>query len=407
MNHLFNLEEFVKQHITFRPQSLLAADLQNNHTRLSSQVFNKSVLVIGGAGSIGSSFIKSIVRYKPARLFVVDINENGLTELTRTLRSDLTIEMPAEYITYPLNFNDPIFYKLLAKFGPFEIVANFAAHKHVRSEKDIFSIEAMVQNNVIHAEKLLEALSAGKHIEHFFAVSTDKAANPVSIMGASKKLMEDVLMSYSTVLPITTARFANVAFSNGSLLQGFIERLMKKQPLSSPNNIRRYFVSPAESGEICMLSCLLGDSGDIFFPKLDPNTELKTFSDIAIQFLDFHGLKPIYTTSEEEAKRIAQQLSDSSNEYPVYFFESETSGEKSYEEFYTEHEQLDMDSFVNLGIIKNTPKPSLEAIQSIINKLNISFQKQDLSKADLVRIINEYIPNFSHIETGKNLDQKM
>ncbi len=229
----------------------------------------------------------------------------------------------------------------------------------------------------------------------------------IAIKSNRKKLMEDVLMSYSTVLPITTARFANVAFSNGSLLQGFIERLMKKQPLSSPNNIRRYFVSPAESGEICMLSCLLGDSGDIFFPKLDPNTELKTFSDIAIQFLDFHGLKPIYTASEEEAKRIAQQLSDSSNEYPVYFFESETSGEKSYEEFYTEHEQLDMDSFVNLGVIKNTPKPSLEAIQSIINKLNISFQKQDLSKADLVRIINEYIPNFSHIETGKNLDQKM
>ena len=407
MNHLFNLEEFVKQHISFPPLSLLAADLQNNHTRLSAQVFQKSVLVIGGAGSIGSSFIKSILRYKPARLFVVDINENGLTELTRTLRSDLSIEMPAEYITYPLNFNDPIFYKILAKSGSFEIVANFAAHKHVRSEKDIFSIEAMVQNNVIHAEKLLEVLSAKSNIEHFFAVSTDKAANPVSIMGASKKLMEDVLMSYSSLLPITTARFANVAFSNGSLLQGFMERLMKKQPLSSPNNIRRYFVSPAESGEICMLSCLLGDSGDIFFPKLDPNTELKTFSDIAIQFLDFHGLKPIYTSSEEEAKSIAQQLSDSSDEYPVYFFESETSGEKSYEEFYTEHEQLDMNSFVNLGVIKNTPRPPLEKIKAIIGKLNLSFENQDLSKADIVSIINEYIPNFSHIETGKNLDQKM
>ncbi|MBK8143502.1 MAG: polysaccharide biosynthesis protein [Bacteroidetes bacterium] len=407
MNHLFNLEEFVKQHITFRPHSLLEGDLQNNHQQLSAQVYKKSVLVIGGAGSIGSSYIKSILRYKPSRLFVVDINENALTELTRALRSDISIEMPAEYITYPLNFNDPIFYKILAKFGPFEIVANFAAHKHVRSEKDIFSIEAMVQNNVIHAEKLLEVLSKDKNIEHFFAVSTDKAANPVSIMGASKKLMEDVLMSYSAVLPITTARFANVAFSNGSLLQGFIERLMKKQPLSSPNNIRRYFVSPAESGQICMLSCLLGASSDIFFPKLDPNTELKTFSDIAIKFLDFHGLKPIYTSSEEEAKSIAQNLSDTSNEYPVYFFESETSGEKSYEEFYTEQEQLDWDSFINLGIIKNTPKPPIEKIKTIIDKLNLSFQKKDLTKSDLVGVINEYIPNFSHIETGKNLDQKM
>lgn len=391
-----------------REQSMFQNDLLNNHAKLVEQIRNKNILVIGGAGTIGSSYIKAILQIaEPKKCIVVDINENGLTELIRDIRSSLGLHIPKTLITYPVNFNDPVFYKIIQQEGPFEIIANFAAHKHVRSEKDIFSIEAMVQNNVINAEKFLDQVRKMGSVEHFFAVSTDKAANPVSVMGASKKLMEDILMSYSAEIPITTARFANVAFSNGSLLQGFIDRMMKSQPLSSPNNIRRYFVSPDESGQICMMACLLGKSSDIFFPKLDPAKDLISFSDIAIQFLEYYGYKPLETNNENEAKEAIATLAQHPDQYPVYFFESDTSGEKTYEEFYTDNEKLDMNSFEKLGIIKDTiQKPILE-VKGLVADLSSTFSNTKTSKSVLVDVINKYIPNFSHIETGKNLDQKM
>ena len=334
---------------------------------------------------------------------VVDINENGLTELVRDCRSRSDIELPKDFKSYPVNFGDRVFDKIFRKEGPFHIVANFAAHKHVRSEKDIFSIEAMIENNVIRAKRFLDQL-LNTPPQHFFCVSTDKAANPVNIMGASKKLMEEVILAYADDIKITTARFANVAFSNGSLLAGFIERMMKQQPLSCPADVKRYFVSPRESGEICLLACMLGNSGEIFFPKLRPEKDLIPFKDIAINFLEATGFDVHECTSENEAREKA--VAFKGKKYPVYFFESDTSGEKLYEEFYTDEETLDLDRFVSLGVVSNAPRRSKKELNKVISVLENLFSK-DIAKEDIVRTLNELLPTFQHVETGLNLDQKM
>lgn len=406
MYHHFDLSNFINQHVTGRDKSLLTQDLETYDKQLRERIENRSILVIGGAGTIGSSYIKAILKYKIKKLVVVDINENGLTELVRDLRSSSHLFVPDEIKTYPINFADEVFTKLFNQEGPFEIVANFAAHKHVRSEKDQYSIEAMIKNNVLQAKSLLDLLLTTPP-ERFFCVSTDKAANPVNIMGASKKLMEDVILAYSSRLHINTARFANVAFSNGSLPLGFLERIAKKQPWSCPLGIRRYFVSPEESGQICMIASILGDSGNIFFPKLDMDNDLKAFSDIANSLLKELGLEPYISPSEDEARAYMSTIKDHPGTYPVYFFESDTSGEKSYEEFYTDTEVLDMDTFAKLGVIRNPERKSIESIESIIDQLSQLFKKKDISKADILLILKQYLPNFEHIEKGKNLDQKM
>ncbi len=405
MNNFFSIENFISHSITGRAESLFAHDLQQYHNEITKEIKDKSVLVIGGAGTIGSSFVKTLLRYKPAKLIVIDINENGLTELVRDCRSRNDISLPADFKTYPVNFGDAVFQKIFTAEAPFDIVANFAAHKHVRSEKDVFSIEAMIENNVLKAKALLDLLV--KHPpQHFFCVSTDKAANPVNIMGASKKLMEEVILAYSDTINIATARFANVAFSNGSLPAGFIERLFKHQPLSCPNDVTRYFVSPSESGEICLLACVLGKPGDIFFPKLDAEKDLVNFKDIALQFLKAMNVKPVVCNSEDEAREKAASLTDNTTEYPVYFFKSETSGEKLYEEFYTDEEELDMETFSSVGVIKNAPRRTKEELDVIINDLTKLFQKPT-TKSDIVTVLNKLLPGFAHIETGLNLDQKM
>tara|TARA_R110001592_G_scaffold119404_1_gene322401 strand:- start:929 stop:2143 length:1215 start_codon:yes stop_codon:yes gene_type:complete len=403
--YFINIPNFISDHITFRKKSLFQEDLVNNSSILSKRIRAKRVLVIGGAGTIGSSFIKALLRYEPGELYVVDTNENGLTELTRDIRSSFRIKAPNVYKTYPLSFTDDIFYNILEEHGPFDIVANFAAHKHVRSEKDHYSVSALLNNNVLHAKKLLDHL-VKKPPKHFFCVSTDKAANPVNVMGASKKLMEDLIMSYADKIPITTARFANVAFSNGSLLDGFIFRLMKRQPLSAPNDVKRYFVSPEESGEICLLACVLGNSSEIFFPKLAQESMI-TFSSIADQFLTTLGLKPKECSSEEEAKSIADNLDAVINEYPVYYFKSDTSGEKSFEEFYTADEELDLKTYQGLGVIKNIEKKSPDDINRVISALTKTLHNESITKQMIVDAMSSYIENFNHIETGKNLDQRM
>ena len=263
-----DLQIFINTYVTGRQESLLQADLKKFNADLRQRIDGRNVLVIGGAGSIGSAYIKAILKFSIAKLVVVDIDENGLTELVRDLRSSIDHNIPKEFITYPVNYNDHVFKKIFDHHGAFHIVANFAAHKHVRSEKDIFSIEAMIDNNVLRARKLLDLLLSSPP-EQFFCVSTDKAANPVNIMGASKKLMEELIMAYSERLNVKTARFANVAFSNGSLPQGFIDRISRQQALACPLDIRRFFVSQQESGELCLLASIMGESGDIFFPKLD------------------------------------------------------------------------------------------------------------------------------------------
>lgn len=416
-----NINDFIARHVTERSESLFKTDLEASQALLQNRIDGRSVLVIGGAGTIGASFIKALLRFQPSRLYVVDINENGLTELTRDLRSSPGLHIPTDYKTYPINFGEAVFEKLLQNEGPFDIIANFAAHKHVRSEKDHYSIEAMIENNVLRTKRLLEILSQNPP-QRFFCVSTDKAANPVNVMGASKKLMEEVLLAYAQQMPITTARFANVAFSNGSLPDGFLQRLMKRQPFSAPMDVKRYFVSPQESGELCLLACVLGEPADIFFPKL-AETQMKTFSDIGTALLRELGYEPYFCETEEEAREKmvdarcqmpdpnSQQLEVNSQIpntlYPVYYFPSDTSGEKPFEEFYTDDETVDRQRFQALGIVKAQPNYTLAQLEVLFSKIQQLFQNKSTDKHSIVQLLTELLPNFQHIETGKNLDQKM
>lgn len=398
-----NIPNFIKRHITKRPHSFFAEDIDRHEDQLREEIKGKKVLVIGGAGTIGSSFIKAILAFEPSSLIVVDYSENGLTELTRDLRSQ-EIFMPEEYITYPFDFGSEVFTRLYTQRS-FDIVACFAAHKHVRSEKDHLAIEAMIRNNVFNTQSLIRQMLS-KPPKHFFSVSTDKAANPVNVMGASKKLMERVLLAYSNNIKISTARFANVAFSNGSLLAGFVERIMKRQPLSAPSDVRRYFVSPEESGQLCMLACILGESSDIFFPKLKEE-QMMSFSEIARLFLSELGLSAQECASEQEAKTIAAHWDPSQTSYPVYFFASDTSGEKQYEEFYTNEDELDLEAFTSLGVIKDADIPSVESVIQLLHQFENLFSTTEVNKQKIVELISSLISDFKHIETGKSLDAKM
>ena len=333
---------------------------------------------------------------------VVDINENGLTELTRDIRSSDIMGSSVEFKTYPMNYSDKVFKKMFIANKGFDIVANFSAHKHVRSEKDIYSVEALLRNNVINAKGLLDLLLEYTP-KHFFCVSTDKAANPVNIMGGSKKIMEDMIMAYSDILPITTARFANVAFSNGSLPYGFIERYAKNQPISAPNDVTRYFVSPIESGHICLMACILGKSGSIFFPKLRKEQEM-TFSAIAEEFIKEMGHDLDYCKSDKEA--LSKKI-DKENKYPVHFSGSNTTGEKDYEEFYTEKEKVNMDRFSSLGIVDVSDIKTINEVNILLESFEKLFESDDTKKSEIVELMSDFLGNFDHKELGMNLDSKM
>lgn len=401
---MFELEKFISRVIIKRDKSLFLDEIYINSNKLAA-INDKSMLVIGGAGSIGSSFIKAVLSFQPKSLTVVDVNENALTELTRDLRSTEEVNIPDEYITYPMDYASPVFKRMFRAHGGFDIVANFSAHKHVRSEKDIYSVEALLRNNVINAKNLLDLLSEYPP-KVYFCVSTDKAANPVNIMGASKRIMEDLIFSYSDIFPVKTARFANVAFSNGSLPAGFLERMQKLQPLSAPSDVKRYFVSPEESGQICMLSCMLGENREIFFPKLEKE-QMMTFDSIAVELLKEHGYTVLQCDNDDEAIRRAVDLKKGNRQYPVHFSMSNTSGEKQYEEFYTTSENIDYDRFSSLGVITGKEKPNKEAVEKLIKKLDLAFEHSNTTKETIVEIIKSYLPNFEHIETGKSLDGKM
>lgn len=402
---MFDLSKFVAENVIKRKISLFEADIKANDDELRKKIENKSVLVIGGAGSIGSSFVKAVLPYKPRTMIIVDINENGLAELTRDLRSMEGMYVPDDYIPYPMDFASPVFEKMFRARGGFDIVTNFSAHKHVRSEKDIYSIEAMLQNNVLHAKKLLDLLSELPP-EEYFCVSTDKAANPVNIMGASKRIMEDVIFGYSDKFPVKTARFANVAFSNGSLPAGFLARISKLQPLSAPYDVRRYFVSLEESGQICMLACMLGGNREIFFPKLK-DEQMMTFDVIAEKLLQEHGFEVFKCNSDAEAIKKAADLKKGSRSYPVHFSMSDTSGEKSYEEFFTDEEVVDMNRFCSLGVVMEKDIPEKQKIEKLYSELTNAFSTDKVTKEDIVGLLEVYLPEFKHIEAGKSLDSKM
>jgi FlaA1/EpsC-like NDP-sugar epimerase len=390
-----NYTKFIPQKISFNKS------ISNHQNLLNDNIFDNNVLVIGGAGTIGSSYIKQILKYKPSKITVVDINENGLTELTRDLRSSNLLDYNPEYITYPVNLLSKTFDKIFNS-DTWQVVANFSAHKHVRSEKDKISVEALIKNNVYGAIKLLNLCELNPP-KYFFSVSTDKAANPVNIMGASKSLMEKLILSKKNNFRVSTARFANVAFSNGSLLDGFIYRLNKNQPLSCPSDIKRFFVTPEQSGQICLLATFLGASGNIFFPKLDFHNDQIYFKDIALDFLKENGFEPELVQSEKEAKEF--DFDKNPSKYPIYFFKTDTSGEKTYEEFFTEEEDYEINKYDSLGFI-NTPeiKISFEEVEADFENV---FNNLNSDKSDIVTIIKKYVPDFMHIETGKHLDQKM
>lgn len=313
--------------------------------------------------------------------------------------------VPGDYVPYPMDFSSPVFEMMFRKREGFDIVGNFSAHKHVRSEKDIYSVAALLQNNALHAKLLLDLLTEFPP-EEYFCVSTDKAANPVNIMGASKRIMEDVIFAYSDKFPVKTARFANVAFSNGSLPAGFIARLQKLQPISAPSDVKRYFVSPEESGQICMLACMLGKNREIFFPRLEEE-QMMTFDKIATAFLDENGFEVLECASDEEAIEKAEDLKNGSLKYPVHYSSSDTSGEKAYEEFYTEQESIDLERLKALGVVTEKPIPDKDKVKVLFNELTSVFEKEETTKEEVIAIMKAYLPNFEHIETGRSLDSKM
>ena len=402
---MFNLDKFISDFVTKRPVSMFAPDIEANKKTLSKEIKDKKVCVIGGAGSIGSSFIKAVLRFEPKSVVVVDLNEYGLAELVRDVRSTEGLYVPNEFRCYTLNFADPIFERIFREEKGFDIVANFSAHKHVRSEKDRYSVQALIENNDIKAKKLMDLLTIYPP-KHFFCVSTDKAANPVNIMGASKRIMEDLVMAYNQYFKVTTARFANVAFSNGSLPDGWIHRLQKKQPLAAPNDVRRYFVSPEESGLICMLACILGKPGEVFFPKLGED-QMLTFSSICDDFVKTQGFDKKEYSSDAEAKKYASDMSYNDETYPVVYFKSDTTGEKAYEEFYVPGEKIDMQRFETLGVVEQTTRHDMAEVNDFFQNLEAIFAKDDFTKAEVVDAIKQFLPNFQHEEMGKNLDQKM
>jgi FlaA1/EpsC-like NDP-sugar epimerase len=387
-----------------RTQSLLEADIASRNQEMAELVSVSRFLVIGGAGSIGQAVTREIFKRNPIALHVVDISENNMVELVRDIRSTLGY-IEGDFRTFAIDCGSREFEVLMESSEGYDYVLNLSALKHVRSEKDPFTLMRLVQVNILNTIKTLR-LAKQSGAKKYFCVSTDKAANPVNMMGASKRIMEMFLMRESEEMAISMARFANVAFSDGSLLHGFNQRVAKQQPISAPNDVRRYFVTPQESGELCLMSCLLGENRDIFFPKLSEELHLATFSEIAERYINNLGYVPYLCSTEEEARDRSDELI-ASKLWPCYFFKSDTSGEKDFEEFFTDKEYLDMGRFQNLGVIKNEATFSPDMLNNFLKVIQELRAQTVWEKTPIVDLFNEMIPDFDHKETGKYLDGRM
>lgn len=387
-----------------RNKDLFALDINSHNEELKNIVYQSRFLVLGGAGSIGQAVTKEIFKRNPQKLHVVDISENNMVELVRDIRSSFGY-INGDFQTFALDIGSIEYDAFIKSDGQYDYVLNLSALKHVRSEKDPFTLMRMIDVNVFNTDKTIQqSIDAGA--KKYFCVSTDKAANPVNMMGASKRIMEMFLMRKSEDITISTARFANVAFSDGSLLHGFNQRIQKNQPIVAPNDIKRYFVTPQESGELCLMSCIFGENRDIFFPKLSEALHLISFADIAVKYLKQIGYEPHLCESEDEARELAKTL-PAQGKWPCLFTSSDTTGEKDFEEFFTDKETLDMARFDNLGIIKNDPLYQQELLELFEQKIGQMKSDRQWTKEEIVQLFFTMIPDFGHKETGKYLDSKM
>jgi FlaA1/EpsC-like NDP-sugar epimerase len=387
-----------------RKQELFKQDISEHTVELNQKVRNSRFLVIGGAGSIGQAVTKEIFKRNPQKLHVVDISENNMVELVRDIRSSLGY-IDGDFQTFALDVGSVEYDAFIEADGEYDYVLNLSALKHVRSEKDPFTLMRMIDVNVFNTDKTIQQ-SIEKGVKKYFCVSTDKAANPVNMMGASKRIMEMFLMRRSKDIDISTARFANVAFSDGSLLHGFNQRIQKKQPIVAPNDIKRYFVIPKESGELCLMSCIFGENRDIYFPKLSENLHLISFADIAVKYLNELGYEHFLCENEDEARERVNSLS-AEGKWPCLFTASDTTGEKDFEEFYTEKETVDMEHFLNLGVIKNKAVFNIDQIEYFSKTIHEMKNSKKWTKKEIVDLFFEMIPDFGHKEIGKYLDAKM
>lgn len=387
-----------------REKELFADDVGSHEVELQKIISGSKFLVLGGAGSIGQAVTKEIFKRKPLKLHVVDISENNMVELVRDIRSSYGY-INGDFQTFALDIGSVEYDSFIDADGQYDYVLNLSALKHVRSEKDPFTLMRMVSVNILNTEKtLLQSIANGA--KKYFCVSTDKAANPVNMMGASKRIMEMFLMRRSLEIDISTARFANVAFSDGSLLHGFNQRIQKNQPIVAPKDIKRYFVTPKESGELCLMSCIYGENRDIFFPKLSEELHLITFAEIAVKYLEQRGYEPYLCDSENQAREFARSLPQQ-GKWPCLFSDSDTTGEKDFEEFFTHNEILDLDRYPHLGVIKNAAVFDPASLEYFVSKIDeLKFSKK-WGKKDLVSLFDKMIPGFNHKEVGKYLDGKM
>ncbi len=392
------------QQLIGRNQDLFTKDVRGHEQRLSFEVQNNSFLVVGGAGAIGRAVVRELFKREPRVLHVVDISENNLVELVRDLRSSLGY-ISGDFRTFALDCGSRAFDLLFEEQGPYNFVLNLAALKHVRSEKDPYTLMRMIEINILNTEKLLNQAQSRK-ARKYFCVSTDKATNPVNMMGASKRIMEIFLFSNRRETPVSTSRFANVAFSDGSLLHGFTRRLQKQQPLTAPMDIRRYFLTPREAGELCLLSCILGRDWDILFPKLSEALHLTTFADIARRYLHSLGYEPYECESEREARDRATEL-PANGQWACYFHRTKTTGEKDFEEFYTADQELDMQRFSRIGVIKNPFEPCPEKRDLFFREITRIKNRGRWDREELSALFQSILPEFKHLETGKYLDDRM